>query len=54
MLSYYLHNFLRKLHENEKNWTERGDVLDPPLIIACVFVYDYIFRLIPVFKYVHT
>ena len=38
----------------KKNCTERGDVLDPPLIIVCVFVYDYIFRLIPVFKCVHT
>ena len=30
-------NFCRKLHENGKNWTERGHEgcpLDPPLVLA--------------------
>ena len=34
----FWHNFCRRLHENEKNWTERGHTsltpLDLPLIVT--------------------
>ena len=53
MISYYTESFFfcQKLHENERNWTEKGmraslaPLLDPPL--KSIVMYDYSLVLAP-------